>query len=184
MAVPRGLRQSNSFNGLHASGTPKYSTRSLGILPTVSHPDAEGRADERLTSKLVVIVTPAPSGRGRVQARLEDDDHVLCVSSTPYFDAARKLVTKGYDPKTTLILRHAGSETESLECRLATAAGLTVEETKYGPKLRRWKPLSTLAVAPRTAPSVLATTTLAAPAVKDARRKVQAPSRSQNLNNP
>src|SRR5262249_34683121 len=172
MAVPRGLYETNSINNLEKNGTLKHPTGSLGFLSTMSHPDAacEGRADECLTSTLVVIVNPAPSGRGRYQARLEDDDHVLCVSNTPYFDAARILLTKGYDPKTTLILRHAGSETEGLECPLATAADLTVEETKYGPKLRRWKPLSALAVPPIIAPNDQAATT-PAPQPPEARQR-------------
>jgi hypothetical protein len=151
----------------------------------VSHQDTayESRSGERLTSTLAVIVAPALRGTGRYQARLEDNDRVLCVSNTPYFDAARKLVTAGYDPNITLVMRHAGLETECLRAPLGAAAALTVEETPYGPKLRRWKPLFTLAVAPRTAPNDRAATTLAAPTVKSARRKVQTLSRSQNLNN-
>lgn len=95
---------------------------------------------------LTVIITPAPCGTGRYEACLDGDDHVLSVSQTPFFDAARKLISQGYDPDTTLILRHAGSETDSLRAELGTAASLTVEETAYGPRVRRWKPISTLAV--------------------------------------
>ena len=84
---------------------------------------------------------------------------VLCVSRTPFFDAARELVANGYDPNLTLIMRHAGSDTDSLTAKLGTAASLTLEETDYGPKLRRWKPFSTLAVAPRNAPANRGATT-------------------------
>ncbi len=88
--------------------------------------------------KLTVLITPADSGRtGRYQARLDGDGRVLCVSRTPFFDAARKLVEVGYDPDTTLVLRHEGSGTDSLQARLGTAASLTVEETPFGPRLRR-----------------------------------------------
>src|SRR5262249_48970055 len=115
LAVPRELCQPNSINSLQQSGTPKHPTGSLGFPSTVSHPDAcESRTGEYFTSTLVVIVTPAPSGTGRYQAHLENDDHVLCVSSTPYFDTARKLVSKGHDLNTTLVMRHAGLETECL----------------------------------------------------------------------
>ena len=62
-------------------------------------------------------------------------------------------MANGYDPNLTLIMRHAGSDTDSLRAKLGTAASLTLEETDYGPKLRRWKPFSTLAVAPRNAPA-------------------------------
>jgi hypothetical protein len=130
----------------------------------------------------VVIVAPAPNGRGHYQARLQEPDRVLCVSTTPYFDAARKLAGEGYDPNVTLVMRLAGSQTECLRAPLWAAADLTVENTKYGPKLRRWKPLSALAVPPQIAPNKRAATTLAAPAAKSTRRKVQTLSPRQNLN--
>jgi hypothetical protein len=171
--VPRGgLPQPNVINELEFGGTPKHPTGSLGFPSRVSHPDAacERPPDECLTSTLVVIVTRAPSGTGRYQARLEHEDQVLCVSSTPYFDAARKLMTEGYDPNITLVMRRAGSQTECLRAPLGAAAALTVEETPYGPKLRRWKPLSTLAVVPRIAPNEQAATTLA-PAPSEARHR-------------
>jgi hypothetical protein len=100
---------------------------------------------------LSILVSPAPSGIGRFEARLDGDDRVLCVSRTPFFDTARELVAAGYDPNLTLILRRATSDTDDLWANLGTAASLTIEETDYGPKLRRWKPFSTLAVKPRIA---------------------------------
>jgi len=109
----------------------------------------------------MVIATPAPRGAGRFEARLDGDDHVLCVSRTPFFDAARELVADSYDPNVTLFLRHAGSDTDCLRASLGTAASLTVEETPYGPKVRRWMPISTLAVTPRIAPGKQAATALA-----------------------
>lgn len=112
---------------------------------------------------LIVVATPAPRGAGRYQARIDGGDCVLCVSRTPFFDAARELLTIGYDPNLTLILRHTGADTDSLRARLGTATSLTVEETGYGPQLRRWKPLPTLAVAPRNAPTKRGATTPALP---------------------
>ena len=53
-------------------------------------------------ASLIVIATPAPRGAGRHQARLYGDDRILCVSRTPFFDAARELVAIGYDPNTEL----------------------------------------------------------------------------------
>jgi hypothetical protein len=120
-----------------------------------------------------IIVTPAPHYPWCYEARLDGHDYVLCVSRTPFFDAARKLIAQGYDPGITLILRHAGSDTESLRARLGTAASLTVEETGYGPQLRRWKPISTLAVAPRIAPSEQPATALARPPLEARQRKAQ-----------
>jgi hypothetical protein len=152
----------------------------------VSHPDpaCERRRDEGLDSTLVVIVAPAPNGRGHYQARLQQPDRVLCVSTTPYFDAARKLAGEGYDPKVTLVMRLAGSQTECLRAPLWAAAALTVEDTKYGPKVRGWKPFPTLAVPPKIAPSERAASTLAASAVKNTQKKVQTLPLRQNLNNP
>jgi hypothetical protein len=163
--VPRGgLPQSNEISTLESGGTPKHPTRSLGFPPRVSHQNAacECRAADS-ASTLTIIVTPAPSSNGRYQSRLDGDYRVLCVSRTPFFDAARKLVAEGHDYNTTLLLRHAGSDTDSLRVKLGTAASLTVEETGYGPQLRRWKPISTLAVAPRIAPKERAATTLVPP---------------------
>ena len=102
-------------------------------------------------SALTIVLSPALSSGGRFEARLDGDDRVLCISRTPFFDAARELVADGYDPNLTLIVRHAGSDADSLSGLLRTAASLSVEETNYGPKLRRWKPFSTLAVEPRIA---------------------------------
>jgi hypothetical protein len=104
-------------------------------------------------ASLAIVIMETKQRNGRFEARLDGDDHVLCVSRTPFFDAARELVANGYDPNLTLIMRHAGSEADSLRAKLGTAASLTVEETDYGSKLRRWKPFSTLAVAPRNAPA-------------------------------
>ena len=175
MAVPRGLCEPNPINRLQKSGTPKHSTGSLGFLSTVSHPDAirESRPDECLTSTLVVIVAPAPRSAGRYQVRLDGDDRVLCVSRTPFCDAARKLEAEGYDPNITLVMRHAGSQTECLRAPLRAAASLSVEDTPYGPKFRRWKPISTRAVAPRSAPNERAATTLAPPPFEALHRKAR-----------
>jgi hypothetical protein len=153
LALPRGQRQPSENNYLVKSGTPNHSAGSFGFLPRVSHQDACKSSATYSASTLTVIVTPAPRGSAeRYEARLDDDDHVLCVSRTPFFNAARKLIAQGYDPGITLVLRHAGSDTDSLSAKLEKAASLTVEETEYGPKFRLWKPISTLEVSPRNAP--------------------------------
>ena len=109
---------------------------------------------------LKIVVTPAPRHPWRYEARLDGDDRVLCSSTTPFFAAARKLLAEGHDRSVMLVMRHAGSDTESLRATVGAAATLTVEETNYGPKLRRWKPISTLAVVPRIAPDNWAATSL------------------------
>lgn len=57
----------------------------------------------------------------------------------------------GFDPSTTLVMRRVGSGTESLRATIGAAAALTVEDTKYGPEFRPWKPISTPAVRRRIA---------------------------------
>ena len=115
---------------------------------------------QKLTSKiptegvrpLLITVAPANGSSEQFEARL--NERQLCVSRTPFFAAARVLQAEGVDPNTVLVLRHLGSQTDSLRARLAVAAGLTVEETKYGPRVRRWKPLSALDGSLRIAPKV------------------------------
>jgi hypothetical protein len=133
----------------------------------VSHQDAAGESKPHsLASTLVVIVAPAPRSAGRFEAHLDGDDHVLCVSRTPFLTAARKLVAQGYDRGLTIILRHAGSDTDSLRAKLGTAASLTVKETGYGPQLQPWKPISTLPIRAAIAPDDRAATALAPPTAR------------------
>lgn len=90
---------------------------------------------------LLITVTPSSRSPGQFEARL--NDRQLCVSKTPFFEAARVLMAEGVDPRT-----------DSLRASLAAASALTVEETIYGPKLRRWKPFSALDGSLRIAPTV------------------------------
>jgi hypothetical protein len=102
------------------------------------------KRDLRSVTALIVIASPAPLGAGRFEVRLDGHDRVVCVSRTPFFDAARRLLAQGYHPNTLLMLRHAGSDTDSLRDKLGTASSLTVKETAYGPRVEPWKPISTL----------------------------------------
>jgi hypothetical protein len=56
------------------------------------------KRDLSSVASLIVVATPAPGGAGRFEARLDGHDRVLCVSRTPFFDAARELLAQGYDP--------------------------------------------------------------------------------------
>jgi hypothetical protein len=65
------------------------------------------------------------------------DGRYLCTSSQPFVDAARALVVQGYDPTRRLVMRRQGREQSDLAAPLGTAAGLTVESTRFGrPSLR------------------------------------------------
>lgn len=152
--VPRGgLPPSSEIKDLESGGTLNLPTGSLGFLRRLSHPDRTGQTRPAdFASTLTIIVTPAARCPWRYEARLDGHDRLLCVSRTPFFTAARKLLAEGHDRGLVLVMRHVGSDTESLRATLGAAATLTVEETPYGPKVRRWKPISTLAVAPKIAP--------------------------------
>jgi hypothetical protein len=67
---------------------------------------------------LLVVATPAPRGAGRFEARLGGDDRVLCVSRTPFFDAARKLLAP---PDHVFVITAGGIE--SVAPNTATKAG-------------------------------------------------------------
>jgi hypothetical protein len=113
---------------------------------------ATSKVTTKGTRSLVIVVAPASRSTGQFEVRL--NQRRLCVSRTPFFEAARVLRAEGVDPSTILVMRHSGSRTVSLKASIAVAAGLTVEETKYGPRVRRWKPLSALDGSHRIAPTV------------------------------
>ena len=52
----------------------------------------------RCLAPLKIVITPAPRGAGRYEARLDGDDRVLCVSRTPFLDAAKAMIVAGHKP--------------------------------------------------------------------------------------
>jgi hypothetical protein len=76
-----------------------------------------------------------------------DSHHASAHAPNPV--AARQLIAEGYDSRAILVLRHAGSDEDCLRANLQTAASLTVEVTKHGPRFRLWKPMPALAAASR-----------------------------------
>jgi len=67
-----------------------------GIEPERKLENVETRSKQRSVA-LIVVATPAPGGGGRFEARVDGHDRVLCVSRTPFFDAARELLAQGYN---------------------------------------------------------------------------------------
>ena len=68
-------------------------------------------------------------------------ERLLTTSHQPFLEAARVLLAEGVDPATPLVMRHAGSQTDSLKGTVGAAAKLTVEETRTaGPYFRKWRP--------------------------------------------
>jgi hypothetical protein len=61
-------------------------------------------------ASLIVVATPAPYSAGRFEARLDGDDRILCVSRTPFIDAARKLLADAIcEPRIGILRAHCAS---------------------------------------------------------------------------
>src|SRR5262245_27130502 len=70
----------------------------------------------------VLLCEVAPSGvPGEFKATV-NGELVVASSRQPYFDAGRVLVERGCETSSILILRHAGSDTNSLVANVGVAA--------------------------------------------------------------
>jgi len=123
---------------------PTVSGRELGELA------APGR------SPLVITVSPATNADGqrayskrgplfdcKVEGRL-----IVERSHQPFLEGARWLVELGYDPEALLVMRHAGSDLDSLRATIGAAARLTIKERNGAPRFERWMPFSLSPVEP------------------------------------
>jgi hypothetical protein len=98
---------------------------------------------------LVQLLIVSEIRAGRYAARLDGETEILCKSYQPFCDGARRLIARGHDPASLLVMRHQGSTTDALRARLSVAAKLTVRETQTEPpRLCRWKPWQSRAVSP------------------------------------
>jgi hypothetical protein len=94
----------------------------------------------------ILIVSPHPrqedSREDLYDARLEDQETILCTSRQPFLDAARKMLASGIArPADVLIMRHAGSDTISFSKTVDIAARLTVQESDARPpRFVKWRP--------------------------------------------
>jgi hypothetical protein len=101
-------------------------------------------------SQIVITVTPDTSP-GRYRAYVEAEREPLCVSRQSFLDGARKLLARGHDPRTMLVMRWVGAEDWALRGSLGLAAKLTVDE--HNGVFAEWKPYSRSAVPPGNANS-------------------------------
>ena len=86
---------------------------------------------------LAIIVSPA--GRGNFVAHL--DGRQLCnATRSPFFTAARQLLSDGMDADTKIIMRHAGSDTDCLTSTIGAAAKLSVKEDRGRLQFVPWEP--------------------------------------------
>jgi hypothetical protein len=71
-------------------------------------------------------------------------------SRTPFCEAGRALLAAGCDdPSTSIVMRHAGGDADSVRSTVGAAARLTMEESPHGPIFRRYR--STPQSTPRAA---------------------------------
>jgi hypothetical protein len=99
------------------------------------------------TEPVIITVTPSINSKGTratsvfgalFDAHL-DGRRLVERSTTPFFDAARRLLAEGLDPSTRLIMRHSRSDTDALRATIGNAAKLTIEEGGRRPTFRPWK---------------------------------------------
>jgi hypothetical protein len=76
----------------------------------------------------------AYSTRGQVFDATVDGQVIIERSSTPFCDAARRLVDLGYDGNADLVMKHAGSDVDALRARIGVAARLMVREDRGAPQ--------------------------------------------------
>jgi hypothetical protein len=108
-------------------------------------------AHATIPNRIVITVTPDTTP-GRYRSYVEAEQEPLCVSRQPFLDGARKLLARGHDPQTMLIMRWAGAKDWALRGPLGVAAKLTVDE--HNGTFAEWKPYSRSAVPPKIAKSV------------------------------
>jgi hypothetical protein len=113
--------------------------------------------------EIVITVTRA-ARPGRYCAHLETEREPLCVSRQLFTDSARKLMARGHDPQTMLVMRWAGAKDWALRGSLGAAAKLTVDE--HNGTFAKWKAYSRSAVRPRIAKSARVASVLFASAAR------------------
>jgi hypothetical protein len=87
---------------------------------------------------LVLVVHPC--GEGKYSGFI-GDQLVVARSRQPFLDAARAALTLGFSADAFLVMRHVGSQTDSLKAKIGEAAKWTVKEgDQGGPWFVRWKP--------------------------------------------
>ena len=105
------------------------------------------KATNRPPSIWIVV---KPEKRDRFTARVQGEQAPLCVSRQPFLDSARKLLVRGHNPRTMLVMQWAGSKDWALRGPLGVAAKLTVDEHN-GTVFAKWKPFSRSASSTRIA---------------------------------
>src|SRR5262249_39035007 len=78
-----------------------------------------------------ITILARPNGRGRYDA-LYLGETLVKSSNTPFLAGCRALLARGFDPNAVAVMRHEGSNTDSLRGRIRKAAQLTgIEATTH-----------------------------------------------------
>jgi hypothetical protein len=120
-----------------------------GQMPTPVPPTSHN-AISQIDAPPVLRIVVRPEKRGRFAAWVDGEQIPLCVSRQPFFDSARKLLERGCDPRTILLMRHGDGEDWALRATLQVAAKTTIDEHN-GTVLAKWKPFSRSAGSARIA---------------------------------
>ena len=115
-------------------------------------PDKKPGPVEANDCPALIVITVTPDARnGRYRAHIKAEQEPLCVSRQPFLDSARKLLARGHDRRTMLVMRWAGAKDWALRGSLKAAANLTVDE--HNGTFAKWKAYSRSAVPPGNANS-------------------------------
>jgi hypothetical protein len=89
--------------------------------------------------ELFLLVAPQPKQPYRFEARI--GARLLCITTEPFCEAARILLSEGVNPAAVLTMRHFSSDTVALRGSIARVARLTITDDPQGrPRFREWKP--------------------------------------------
>jgi hypothetical protein len=97
----------------------------------------------------VIIVAPARRSNGvtspgNYTATLQDEARPIALSRTPFLDAARALLARGFAGDDVLVMRWAGSAVDSLKAQLGVAARFAVQERNASSPSLRFAPYAPL----------------------------------------
>jgi hypothetical protein len=114
----------------------------LQILPTriARKPNRAVRPSQpavQLYKSNVRLLEVAPTSPGCFSASVNGETLIIS-SRQPLLDACRCLLDAGADPNSWIVMRHAGSEVESLRGKIGILAKLAVEDRPNGGKPPRF----------------------------------------------
>jgi hypothetical protein len=97
-----------------------HRTRNIPVYAPAAR--CAGRSLPHMSDPLIIVVAENADRAGRFDAH--HNGRYLCTSVSPFLDACRVLAMQGHDPESQVIMRHAGSDHDSLRGRLGIVAGL------------------------------------------------------------